>query len=562
MPGAVAPASLGLRVEGPRRGEGSSPATALSSRRASWADALLQAFLVEKSRMARPPGVALLGAMSPSPEVAAPPGRRTHPRPLAGSPVQMPTTHIPALPRPLLMLPLLLAAACGSGSGSPGDVQTPPDGGTTVDAGPTFLRTEGWSAHRRMRLASGTDVVLEQQLASFTVADPGASRIRRIDSASSTPWSAPAGLFIEDAALHPSGAVTAVLIDASFGVWLARLSPDLVLLDLQQLHDPDIVHDPFPDGGLGVSPPTEVIANFLPRDSVRTAPDGEEAVVVVDTTLESVLLYRLAFSTHWEAPRRTLVMPVSHHIPFLPIGGSFDTFGAMWSSFRALVDVDGDGNAYVAFWADPRKIEAHSAFAGDDLHKISTEPFSRDSDVLLEKLDRSGSMLWARVVGTENEDEPYALRAAHGEVAVVGRSRRVPGDDNTFWDAFLSVSAADGTLRGTTAFQLEASSIFLAVDGIPDGGWLAGGSEGWSQNPSGLSVLTFGSKLLTEISAPDAGPVRLPLPAGPRHNEIRSVLADSSHRWFGGHEDGPVMHTGDGDLSQIHATGVVGFVGR
>ena len=147
-------------------------------------------------------------------------------------------------------------------------------------------------------------------------------------------------------------------------------------------------------------------------------------------------------------------------------------------------------------------------------------------------------------------------------MAVVGRSRRVPGDDNTFWDAFFTVSSQDGTLRGTTAFQLDASSIFLAVDGIPDGGWLVGGSEGWSQNPGGLSILSFGSKLFTELSAPDAGVVRLPLPAGPRHNEVRSVFSDSTHRWFGGHEDGPIMHTGDGDLSQIHATGVVGVIER
>ena len=469
------------------------------------------------------------------------------------------------LRRTLLVIPFVLAAACGGGSGTPGDVHTPPDGGTTdggssVDPGPTFERTVGWSTRKRMRLASGTDVVLEEQLASFTVIDQGVSRIRRVDAPSTAPWNAPAGMFIEDAALHPSGAVTAVLIDARFAVWLARLSPALVQLDLKQLSDPDIVHDPFPDAG--IPQPTELIANSLPKDSVRTAADGEEAVVVVQTTLNSVLLYRLAFSTHWESPRRALVQPVTPHLPFLPIGGSFDTFGAMWSSFRALVDVDDGGNAYVAFWADPKVLEVHNQFASDDLHKIASNQFSRDSDVLLQKLDRTGNRVWARLVGTENEDEPYGLRAAHGEVAVVGRSRRVPGDDNTFWDAFFTVSSQDGTLRGTTAFQLDASSIFLAVDGIPDGGWLAGGSEGWSQNPGGLSILSFGSKLLTELSAPDAGVVRVPLPAGPRHNEVRSVLSDSTHRWFGGHEDGPIMHTGDGDLSQIHATGVVGVIER
>lgn len=40
------------------------------------------------------------------------------------------------------------------------------------------------------------------------------------------------------------------------------------------------------------------------------------------------------------------------------------------------------------------------------------------------------------------------------------------------------------------------------------------------------------------------------------------MSADLSHRWFAGHQDGPVMHTGDGDLSQIHSTAVVGFIAR
>ena len=117
------------------------------------------------------------------------------------------------LRRTLLVIPFVLAAACGGGSGTPGDVHTPPDGGTTdggssVDPGPTFERTVGWSTRKRMRLASGTDVVLEEQLASFTVIDQGVSRIRRVDAPSTAPWNAPAGMFIEDAALHPSGAVT------------------------------------------------------------------------------------------------------------------------------------------------------------------------------------------------------------------------------------------------------------------------------------------------------------------------------------------------------------------
>ena len=409
-----------------------------------------------------------------------------------------------------------------------------------------------------MRTAAGNDVVLEEQLSSFAVG-PGPTRVRRVDAPGSAPWDAPQGLFIEDAALHPSGAVSAVLVDDHLGVWMARLGPDLTLLQLAQLEDPAVASDPLPAGG---TPPTSLVANSLPRDSVRVAPDGEDAVVAVTTSLESVILYRRSFSSRWETPGRTLVMPVSPHTPFLPIGGTFDTFGAMWSSFRTLLDVDPQGNAYLAFWANPRKLQRHSEFTGADLHPISLERFSQDSDVVLEKLDRSGARQWSRVIGTDNEDEPYAIRAAGGAVAVVGRSRRFPGFDNTAWDAFLSVTDEDGTLRGTRALALDASSILLAVDALPAGGWAVGGSDGWAQNPSGLSVLSFGTKLLVELSTPDADPVRIPLPAGPRHNEIRTVLAGSTSVWFGGHEDGPVMHTGDGDLSAIHATGIVGFVPR
>jgi hypothetical protein len=446
-------------------------------------------------------------------------------------------------------------------------VHSAPDAGTDAGSdagpeveGPAFEQILGWSVRRRMRGAAGNDVALEEQLASFTVAAFGASRIQRIDAAGSRSWNAPDGLLIEDAALHPSGAVSAVLVDADFGVWLARLAPDLTLLQLAELEDPAVATDPFPDAGIPA--PTTLIANSLPRDSVRAAADGEDLVVAVTTTLESVLLYRVSFTTGWEAPRRTLVMSASHHIPFLPIGGSFDTFGAMWSSFRTLLDVDPDGNAYVAFWADPRKLRLHREFTGDDLQPLSPDRFSRDSDVLLEKFDRTGARLWSRVVGTLNEDEPYAIRAAASEVAVVGRSRRVPGEDNTFWDGFVAVSGADGSVLPARTFQLSASSIFLAVDRRPDGGWVVGGSDSWSQNPSGLSVFGSGVKLLAELPTPDADLVRVALPGGPRHNEIRTVLGGAPGIWFGGHEDGPVMHTGDGDLSQIHATGVLGFVRR
>jgi hypothetical protein len=233
--------------------------------------------------------------------------------------------------------------------------------------------------------------------------------------------------------------------------------------------------------------------------------------------------------------------------------------------FRSPLDVDEDGNSYVAVWANPRRIGAHAAEFQDGLAPLpgdASAPGPGDSDVLVTKMDARGARVWSRVLGTPHEDEPYAIRAHGGFVSVVGRSRRLPGFDNTYWDAFVAVSTADGAPVVSRAIELDASGILLAVDFPPQGGLVLGGSDGWSQNPQGLSVLSYGHKLLLALPTFDAAPVRLHVLAGPRSSEIRTVLAEAQRVRFGGDEDGPVMHTGDGDLAQIRATGVLGSVAR
>jgi hypothetical protein len=222
--------------------------------------------------------------------------------------------------------------------------------------------------------------------------------------------------------------------------------------------------------------------------------------------------------------------------------------------------VDEDGNAYVAIWASPQRIRVHAGQFDDGLAPLFEAPGSQDSDVLVTRLDRDGARVWSRLVGTPHEDEPYALRAGAGTVAVVGRARRYRGFDNAAWDAFAAVLSSSGAPVGWRAMQLDGSAILLAVDLLPGGGWVVGGSEGWSQNPDGLSILSFGRKLLAVLPGIDESLVPIPLAQGPRHNEIRTVEGRSRRLLFGGHEDGPVMHTGDSDPSLITATGVLGDV--
>ena len=446
--------------------------------------------------------------------------------------------------------------------GNRADAGTTADAGNTADAGTDFVRIPDWSVRKRVPSASQGEVVLEEMLASFADASPAKTRVRTLPSrgASEQTWSTPDGAYISDFCRHPSGDVSAIVIELDRTVSLVRLSPHLEQTAIARIHDPDIATDPnVSDAGA-----LDLVANGLAPDAARIASVGEDVVATVDSSWNSIIAYRVELTNGaWSAPKRTLIEPPVGLEPFLPIGGSFDTFGAMFDWFRSMLDVDESGNAYVATWANPRRIRAHAAAFGDGATPLPgdpSEPTAGDSDVLVTKVDRDGARVWSRVVGTTHEDEPYAMRSRFGVVAVSGRARRLPGFDNTTWDAFVSVLSTDGQLVGSRAIPLDASSIFLAVDVAPTGGFVLGGSDGWTQNPDGLSVLSFGTKLLLELPTFDAAPVRLPLPSGPRHNEIRTVVAEPTQIAFGGHEDGPVMHTGDTDPSLIRATGVLGSV--
>jgi hypothetical protein len=420
------------------------------------------------------------------------------------------------------------------------------------DAGAPLAGLPGWSVRKRLLGDDATDVVLEEVLAGLGEALPGQARIRMVSrDGSERSWAAPAGSALSDLCRHPSGAYSAVLIAPDRTVSLQRLSADLLPAGTLLVHDPLIATDPHvtADGAL------DLRAHGLTNEAAQIAAVDEGVVAVVSTSWNSVIAYRAAFTGgSWTEPQRTLIEPPAALTPFLPIGGSFDTFGAMVVWFRPLLDVDEAGNAYVAIWASPGRIRTHVSTFHDGLAGTN----ARDSDVLVTRMDRTGVRAWSRVVGTVNEDEPYALRARAGSIAVAGRARRAPGFDNTTWDAFLAVVSSSGQARGARVVPLQASGIFLAIDALPSGGWVLGGSDGWSQNPEGLSVLAFGTKVLVLLAAIDGPPIRAVLPAGPRHNEVRTVLAGEDQILFGGHEDGPIMHTGDGDPRLIVARGVLG----
>ena len=457
-----------------------------------------------------------------------------------------------------------LGGNADSGAGAGGSL----GGDAGGDPDQAILRIANWSIRKQIITPTDEHVVLEETLQSFFEAAAAPSRLRVLTAkgVQRAIWTPPAGDYISDFARHPQGEFSAVLIADDHTVSAVHLTSDLKQLALGRIDDPEAAHDPHASEA-GV---TNLLSSGLALDPARIAALGDAALVTVVSNVNAVISYRIPFArADFAVAARTLIEPPAALTPFLPIGGSFDTFGALGGWFRCPLDIDEDGNMYVAVWAAPARIRAHVDLFHDGLAPGPIEPgfpFTGDSDLLLTKLDPDGNRQWTRVVGTIHEDEPYALRARDGLVAVVGRSRRFVGNDNTAWDALISVSRVNGDLIGTRTFALNDSSILLAVDRVPGSGWLLGGSDGWAQNPEGLSVWQFGTKLLLRLDsvdsldAPGATLIRYPLESGPRHNEVRSVFAGENRFWFAGHEDGPIMHTGDNDRTQIHATGVLGKI--
>lgn len=450
----------------------------------------------------------------------------------------------------------------GAGS-SAGDAATSDSDAGAAGTGndePEHTLVPGVSERKRLRSSSGTTWVLEETLLGFGEDRPPATRVRRLRGTDLTEpgWPAPDGQYISDVCLHPSGELSVALVSENHVVSLVRLAGDLTPLGNYELHDPDVAQDPHASGtGVG-----DLQAKSLIWDAVRACANGEATFTVVVTSLNAVIGYRQHFADGvWSAPERTLIEPPSALSPHLPTGGSFDPFGAIVEWFRAPLDIDQQGNAYVATWASPKRIRDHVAVFADELAPLPADPLAPqagDSDILLTKLDPDGRRLWTRVVGSEHEDEPYSVRT-HGDfVAVVGRARRFPGFDNTIWDGLVSVTSATGDDAGSRTLAFDASSILLAVDARPTGGWLLAGSEGWTQNPDGLSILSYGTKLLLELPRLEDAPLRRPLAQAPRHSQLNSVLGVADRILFAGHEDGPITHSGDEDPAEIHATGVLG----
>jgi hypothetical protein len=463
----------------------------------------------------------------------------------------------------------LASAACGSTPLTPADggavddrpADVPIDGGDDAPSLPADERIPDRAVVEWIGVHAGRPWWIEERLAPQQTRvgdhDLGPRAIVRAAPDRRVVWLPPPEDRLTDAVLHPSGEWSAVGVDADRRVFLAR-GDERGLRDRATLDDPALASDPR--AWLG-TPRTVPRIGGLSEASPSIAADGEGVIVALMSEDFAVLAYRWGREggAFVRGPR-TLVSPARGVTPYLPIGGSFDDFDAVVSPYQVRLGADARGRAYVAVLADMARLRVHNAAFGTSLDLLRERLYPREntSDALVARVDRDGALGFARVVGTPDvEDEVFGLAVGADRVAVLGRSRRELGRDNSELHVMAAELTLDGAPLGTTTFDARESGLAQTGAYVGADLWV-GGTEGWTQNPSGRSVFTPGRPMLLRLRDGAAGRRAVTrydamLPATTGHAELRAVRAAGGALLLGGHERGPLTHTGDGDPALIRS---------
>ncbi|UJR85488.1 hypothetical protein [Sandaracinus amylolyticus] len=461
--------------------------------------------------------------------------------------------------RSLVLVSFLVLAACGEAprvdadGGVVDDASTPPPSERDV-------RVPDRAVIAWMRTDPSDTWWLEERIAPIAQVqgdrDPGVRAIVRAgsDGARVVVWEPAASDRLIDAVLHPSGEWTASGVDDRWRPFLARGDRDGMRARVV-LEDPTLADEP--GAWLPSATRDALRVGLVSAPSVRLVADGEDVLVVLMNDSHAVLAYRVQWrDEEIERLSRTLVSPATGMLPALPMGGSYDPFDAMWAQFLVFAASDGAGRTYVACFADRSRLGAHNVYFGTE-HALLRTPESgtyRPSDVLVVRIDRDGTHAWSRVVGTVDRDDLVFGIAASGErVAVIGRSRREGGHDNTELHVMIAPLSADGTVAATITWDALDSGIAQAATFDAGGTLWVGGTEGWTQNPDGLSVLRDGHPFVVRVAGGEIARADDVLPETHGHAELRALAVQGGRVWAAGLENGPLTHTHDADPSRVRS---------
>jgi hypothetical protein len=406
----------------------------------------------------------------------------------------------------------------------------------------------------KVRTAGGAVVVLEERLHSIFEDGPQRTlAILQSDGRTVRPYMTPAGWSVVDFAVHPSGDISAVLTTAT-EVRIVRLDPNgSVRSDLSFL-DPAAATDPFFNYAGGIKA-DNALQPALMHDAARLAPLGESLAVVLRTGRNAIVAYRLdpdasgAYRRSW----RTLVEPGSSILGIGITSGSFDTFGQLENHLRIYVDVDSDAPATLAVGVVNAPMSnftfrAHSEYFND--------PIAASTGVLLTRLTSAdGRRLGSTVVDTHDRAELHGVRATPRGFILVGRVLSEVRSDGTGWNAFAALVGRDGISGPYSVVDVDRGDVLFDVAALPSGRYLALGTTGYVQNPSGESISEAAQPLLVVLNADGTLAQNLGYVGGARHNQLTTIAPLNGGWLLGGMINGPGTHSGDADHELIVADG-------
>jgi hypothetical protein len=365
------------------------------------------------------------------------------------------------------------------------------------------------------------------------------------------PYTAPAGWSLVDFAMHPSGDLSLVLT-TSREVRLVRLDRNGSVRSDQSFADSAAATDPFFNYAGGVKD-DESLQPVLMHDAARLAPLEESLLLVLRTGRNAIVAYRLDpdVSGTYRQTWRTLVEPGASILGVGITGGTFDAFGQLQNHLRVFIDVDAAGILAVGVVDAPflnYAFRAHTAYFND--------PIAASTGILLTRLaSADGQRLGSTVIDTQQRAELHGLRASSHGFALVGRVLSEIRPDGTGWDAFAASVAEDGSPGPYNTVDVDRGDVLFDIARLSSGRYLALGTTGYVQNPMGESISESAQPLLVLLGSDCSLVQTLSFPAGPRHNQLTTVVRTDGGWLLGGMVNGPGTHSGDTDRALIVAEG-------
>ena len=138
----------------------------------------------------------------------------------------------------------------------------------------------------------------------------------------------------------------------------------------------------------------------------------------------------------------------------------------------------------------------------------------------------------------------------------MGRVLSEVRSDGSGWNAFTALVGRDGTLGSYNLVDVDRGDILFDIAPLRSGRYLALGTTGYVQNPSGESISEAAQPLLVVLNTDGSLAQNLGYVGGARHNQLTTITALETNSWLlGGMVNGPGTHSGDNDRQLIVADG-------